>query len=267
MSSRWTIPGARPRRRRAGRRARRPASRRGGRAPAWTTRPGRLVDHREALVDVDEPRLGAHGGAGCAPAPARARRARSRPRPAVIATSARLNAGHSGGSMKSVTAPSRIRSARLPSAPPASRPTPSHSPGRVGVEREPAERSAPGRPPVNGEHQRVAPLVEEPEGDPAVGHPGELEAEREVACARRARASATTAAFATWSSDDDEAADREHPRPGASAGGAHPRIRLTTSPPTIEEHDDRDDRADVERADPRHPGAGTGSGTGSCSPR
>src|SRR5215207_2925167 len=52
--------------------------------------------------------------------------------PRVIATSARLNAGQSGGSMKSVTASSLTRSARLPSAPPVSRPTASHIPGRFG---------------------------------------------------------------------------------------------------------------------------------------
>ena len=101
--------------------------------------PGGLVDHREALVDVDEPRLRAHG-----PVVARLRRgaeaaSTTTTTPAVIATSARLNAGHSGGSMKSVTAPSRIRSARLPSAPPATRPTPSHSHGPRRVDGEPAE--------------------------------------------------------------------------------------------------------------------------------
>jgi hypothetical protein len=44
--------------------------------------------------------------------------------------SATLNAGHAGRSMKSVTAPSRARSMRLPVAPPISRPVGSHTSGR-----------------------------------------------------------------------------------------------------------------------------------------
>ena len=69
-SSRWTIPG---------RSASPPPSRSpststsvGPRCPGagWTTRPGRLVDHREPLVAVDDPRLVAHGSVGLAAAPA-----------------------------------------------------------------------------------------------------------------------------------------------------------------------------------------------------
>ena len=53
--------------------------------------------------------------------------------PIVIAMSATLNVGHSGGSMKSVTEPSLIRSIRLPSAPPAMSPAASHRPGLLGL--------------------------------------------------------------------------------------------------------------------------------------
>ena len=88
-----------------------------------------LVDHGEVLVDVHEPGLSAHGGDARAGAGASAASAITTT-PTVIAMSATLNAGHTGGSRKSVTAPSRIRSARLPSAPPLTSPTPSHSHGR-----------------------------------------------------------------------------------------------------------------------------------------
>src|SRR5436190_6522104 len=95
---------------------------------------GRLLDHGQPLVGVDDPRGGPHARSRSAPpcdsAPSEARR--SHTAPSVIATSARLNAGQNGGSMKSVTASARTRSARLPSAPPASRPTASHSPGLAG---------------------------------------------------------------------------------------------------------------------------------------
>src|SRR5215213_1800341 len=92
---------------------------------------GGLVDDGEPLVDVHEPRLG--HGARASPASGSAKTdSTSATAPRVIATSATLKAGHSGGSMKSVTASTRTRSARFPSAPPASRPTATHSPGRAG---------------------------------------------------------------------------------------------------------------------------------------
>src|SRR5829696_4996106 len=96
--------------------------------------PRGLVDDRETLVEMDDQRPRAHAeGAGSAGSAGSTNAERtSTTTPAVIATSARLNAGHSGGSRKSVTAPSRTRSARLPSAPPASRPTPIHNRGRAG---------------------------------------------------------------------------------------------------------------------------------------
>ena len=76
LSSRWTMPGrtgSEPPPRRSPSASTRVLPRWPG--AAWTTRPGRLVDHREPLVGVDDLRLGhgAHAGA------ARARR-RERPR-------------------------------------------------------------------------------------------------------------------------------------------------------------------------------------------
>src|SRR5919201_2772453 len=98
--------------------------------------PGGLVDHRQPRVGVDhagltdqaDPRPGARPRSAAGAIETRIRAIA----PRVIATSARLKAGHSGGSMKTVTASSRILSARLPSAPPASKPTPSQRPGRPG---------------------------------------------------------------------------------------------------------------------------------------
>ena len=152
--------GARPRRRprtarrRASARRRRPRARRrstrspprsrgawAARAPSTSTRPA-----------VDQP-LRARRASPAAPARkassrspgvlrrrvaarmarrARGRRA-ARARRSVIAMSATLNAGQRGSLMKSVTAPSRTRSMRLPSAPPSSSPVGSQTSGRVEV--------------------------------------------------------------------------------------------------------------------------------------
>ena len=68
---------------------------------------------------------------GIAVRPGEQHRDTSSATPATIAMSARLNAGHSGGSRKSIAAPIRTRSARLPSAPPTTSPTGSHRSGRV----------------------------------------------------------------------------------------------------------------------------------------
>src|SRR5215204_1770191 len=97
----------------------------------------RLVHDGQPLVRVDDARLEAHPGPGFGSTSSRLGAGLSDTRtspsaPRVIATSARLNAGQSGGAMKSVTASSLTRSARLPSAPPVSRPTASHIPGRFG---------------------------------------------------------------------------------------------------------------------------------------
>ena len=99
--------------------ARRPGSRPCARAPG-----GRPA--RRACRPRPGPRRG--GRSAARPRPSRPLRAASErstsssssSTPTVIATSARLKVGQSGRSMKSVTAPARTRSARLPSAPPTS---------------------------------------------------------------------------------------------------------------------------------------------------
>ena len=79
--------------------------------------------------------LGAALAAASPPPPTAAPARRSR-----CSESATLNAGQAIGSMKSITAPSRARSARLPSAPPSSMPTGSQSQGRSRLTREVADQ-------------------------------------------------------------------------------------------------------------------------------
>src|SRR5439155_9824101 len=89
----------------------------------------RLLNDRQIVVEVDDQPLGlgsherSSGEAGRSPrerpcVDERSTSSMSRKTPTTIATSARLKVGQNGRSMKSVTAPSRTRSARLPSAPP-----------------------------------------------------------------------------------------------------------------------------------------------------
>ena len=110
--SRAASPLPRPRARRAGR----PGSRRCGRAPGG--RPGRRACRRRARASSA---WMTKSGSLTPGSPARRPRAPGENTPATIARSARLKVGQSGRSMKSVTAPSRTRSARFPSAPPTSR--------------------------------------------------------------------------------------------------------------------------------------------------
>ena len=134
--------------------------------------------------------------------------------------------------MKSVTPSARIRSARLPSAPPASSPTPSQRPGRVesSANQPTHQRQASDR---DREHQRVAAIVEQPEGDAAVGDPGEVEAERQVD-PLAGSSDLDDRALRDLVDGDDQPADGEHPQPGAASRRAHPRIRFTITPPRIE---------------------------------
>src|SRR4051794_9184606 len=82
---------------------------------------GRLLDHGQVVVEVDDETLGL-GLHESLPRPSeRSTSKSSSSTPTTIATSARLKVGQSGTLMKSVTAPSRTLSARFPSAPPISR--------------------------------------------------------------------------------------------------------------------------------------------------
>ena len=97
--------------------------------------------------------------------------------PKVIATSARLKAGHSGKSMKSVTASARTRSARLPSAPPANRPTESRQARPPRIDREPGEHQRQGD---NRHREHESLPLADPERQPPVGGVSELDAEDEA---------------------------------------------------------------------------------------
>src|SRR3954452_20494746 len=80
--------------------------------------PRRLLDHGQVLVEVNDQALRIRPHDRLRRPSERSTSIRSSSTPITIATSARLKVGQSGRSMKSVTAPSRTRSARLPSAPP-----------------------------------------------------------------------------------------------------------------------------------------------------
>ena len=81
-------------------------------------------------------------------------------------------------STKSVTAPSWIRSIRLPIAPPASSPIGSQSPRRSDAARNMPSRDREGD---RGEHEHQrAGLVQQAEGDPAVADPDDVEAGDDV---------------------------------------------------------------------------------------
>src|SRR5262245_31215235 len=82
---------------------------------------GGLLDHRDILVEMHDQTLGLGSHPLLRPLSPRSMSRSKRRTPSVIATSARLKVGQSGRSMKSMTAPSRTRSARFPSAPPRSR--------------------------------------------------------------------------------------------------------------------------------------------------
>src|SRR4051794_6006639 len=81
---------------------------------------GGLLDHREILVEVNDQALDLWLHSFLRLVSERSTSSNNKRTPSVIARSARLKVGQSGRSMKSVTAPSRTRSARFPSAPPSS---------------------------------------------------------------------------------------------------------------------------------------------------
>ena len=208
--------------------------------------PGGLVDDRQPLVGDRRPAAARsrqrpqtsaspHGSpAAATPSGStipRRRSARGRRRRAVIATSATLNAGHSGGSMKSVTAPSRIRSTRLPSAPPASRPTPSHSRGpRGSMANQPrTSASAPAR---DREHDRVAAVARAARRRCRCSSPESGRTRGQVACSRQPTAPRRPPPSTPGRPRPLRRATASIRSQRARAPGAHPLIRLTTIPPT-----------------------------------
>ena len=101
-------------------------------------------------------------------------------------------------SMKSVTAPRRRRSNRLPSAPPSSRPVGSQaSGGRCGGRSRRAGARA--RPAVSAASS-VAAAREQPNATPRVAHVDQVDAGEERVPRRRGRSSCATSALVAWSS-------------------------------------------------------------------
>ena len=139
--------------------------------------------------------------------------------------------------MKSVTAPARSRSTRLPSAPPASSPAATHIPGRVGLRarRKPTKPSA-----SDGEDdQRRAAAAGEAEGDAAVVGEGEAERAEHVDLLAGDEL-VLDERLGDLVDDDDQAAERARQAPGARrAAGAHPAIRPTRMACGDEEDDER----------------------------
>src|SRR3954451_16646010 len=80
--------------------------------------PRRLLDHGQVLVEGNDQALCIGPHDRLRRPSERSTSSNSNSTPTTIETSARLNVGQSGRAMKSVTAPSRTRSARFPSAPP-----------------------------------------------------------------------------------------------------------------------------------------------------
>ena len=161
----------------------------------------------------------------------------------MIATSARLNGGQERRSTKSVTAPARTRSARLPSAPPASSPTATHIPGRVGLraKRKPTKPSARRR-----RHQRRAAAAGEPEGDALVVGEGEPERPEHVDLLAGDQL-ASTIALAAWSRTRTRRAERPREPPGAVRAALTRRSGRRPPPGTTKRTMIADHRAEVER--------------------
>ena len=249
-----------PHRRRAGRRAPRRASarvcrapdgraaRRACRRPPGARPPRRRAAPRSAHPDAGRPAVYRPSGRGASARRTRRSRRGSRPR-AVISTSARLKAGQGRRSTKSVTAPSRIRSIRLPTAPPASRPIGSQSPGRLGAREEDAEQRREGD---RGEDEdERAGVVEQPEGDAAVADADEVEMPSD----RSTRSPGATwpPRRSPWRPGRAAMADDGHGRGSPEAGGCG------RSP--VDQPDD--DRPDDEQ---QRSGRPSGSGRATCPP-
>src|SRR4051794_36681841 len=182
--------------------------------------------------------------------------------PTTIPASARLNAGQNDGSMKSITAPPRARSSRLPSAPPRITPTGSHSHGVVDlslknttssvsaasvstVTTAPPPENAPNATPVLRTLVRSRPkktLTLSPRSIAwmAICLVSWSSARKTAAAsaARRHAAAAVTAALARYKIHDDVADDRQHqPR--------HDRAEIERARPDAHHRDDAPEEVQV----------------------
>ena len=238
LSSRWTIPG----------RSGSPPPPRI--SPSSSTRVGPLCEApggRPARPACRRPPARRRGGRsrssgsatlGLALGVAQVDRGRAATTPTVIATSARLKGGQGGRSMKSVTAPARTRSARLPRAPPASSPAATHIPGRAGLRAEEVARSARGRPGVTSDQPGAA-AAGEAEGDAACcGTRVELQRaeDLDLLAGHEMRLDRPPCGLV-----ERRRPGRRARRPGARRGppARSPSIRPTTIACDDEEHDDR----------------------------
>ena len=139
---------------------------------------GGLVDNRQPVVGEDNLGPRAHPGAGSVPSPQSAETT-SAIAPNVIATSARLKAGHRGGSMKSVTRvdPDPVDQVAQGASQRAVRPRAKVPAARA--RRRTRRACAPSATSGHDQHQGAA-VAQEAEGDPLVGDQGQVEAEGEV---------------------------------------------------------------------------------------
>ena len=224
---------------------RRPSPRRASIRRCAAARDGGGAARGEEGVEAQPGVLGARRSArprlvSASPPPPRAARAR----PTTMQASATLNAGQATGSMKSITAPSRARSARLPSAPPSSSPTGSHSQRHVAVAARSSRPAAPARAPIRTATIEPAAL-ERAERHARVARVGEVEAEEDVhlVAARDVRVGELLGRLVER---HDHARRWRAPRPGRRP--AHPRMRPATMLLDDDQHEGGDDRAEVERA-------------------
>ena len=170
--------------------------------------------------------------------------------PSVIATSARLNAGQHGELTKSVTAPvARRGRSGCPSAPPSSSPVGSQPSGRWAWQHEVREQGRRARRRDSDDHRPLAVARPAPNATPVLrtctrsrpGRPG-----RSLAAVdrRRGRAPSSLVERDTTQRQRRSAARRQPAAPGGSPADE----RRRRCPPTMLQHEDRDDRAEVERA-------------------
>ena len=146
--------------------------------------------------------------------------------------------------------------ARFPSTPRASRPTATHTPGRVGLrpKRKPTKPSAAS---VSATRPRPAPPAEA-KGDTAVVGPGQAQQPKTPMCWPGTR-SATIAALDAWSATTAQNPQSAPPRREARAASPLTlRSGRRWAPPMRARHDNSQRRAEVRAPTPR-PRSGAGS--------
>src|SRR4051812_32034576 len=158
--------------------------------------------------------------------------------------SATLKAGHSAGSMKSVTPSMRTRSARLPSAPPKTRPTGSQRPGSATWAAKYASSPAIA---MNTATKTIAPLPESAPKATPVFFTRVMSSRKKTLIFSCGSTLVRTQAFVSWSSATTT--------PTVASASAQPRSRVMSAgddpgddPGHEQQHDRADHRAQVDRA-------------------